>query len=52
MLPMDTDLLVQLPDGTWAVVHQAMSWGDIVILLVLVALLMLYIYDLWNRTRI
>lgn len=46
---MDTTLFVQLPDGTFAAVSRTVDWGQIIIILILVALLTLYIYDLWTR---
>lgn len=48
---METTTYIRLPDGTWAALSRTMTWGDIVVILLLVALLVLYIYDLWIRNR-
>jgi hypothetical protein len=47
----ETTTYIQLPDGTWSVIFRSMTYGEIVIILLLVALLILYIYDLWTRNR-
>jgi hypothetical protein len=46
-----TDLLVLLPDGTYAVLHRSMTWGEVVIALLLLAILVLKVYELWTRPR-
>ena len=46
-----TDLLVRLPDGTYAVLHRSMTWGEAVIGLLLLALVILKVYELWTRPR-
>lgn len=45
------NMLVQLPDGTWAVLHRSMTWGEAIISLLLVALVVLKVYELWTRPR-
>ena len=50
-MTVDTTQYIQLPDGTWAALSRSMDWGQIVIALLLVALLVLYLYDLWTRNR-
>jgi hypothetical protein len=46
---MDTTSLIQLPDGTWAVLNRSMDWGQVVIILLLVAMLVLQVFSLWQR---
>ena len=46
---MESQVII-LPDGSVAVLSRTMTWGDIVIILLLVALLFLELYKLW-RTR-
>lgn len=46
---METSLLVQLPDGTWAVVQRSITYGEATIILLLVALLFLELYKLWRQ---
>lgn len=41
--------IVTLPDGTYAVLSRSMTWGDMVIILLLVAMLVLQFYDIWRR---
>jgi hypothetical protein len=41
--------LVQLPDGSYAMVLQSITYGEAVIILLLVALLFLKIYEVWRR---
>jgi len=48
---MDTDQLIQLPDGTWAVLHRGMSWGEATIILLLVVLVFLQVYQVWRSHR-
>lgn len=43
-----TDLLIQLPDGTYAVLHRGMTWGEAVIIILLTALVLLRIYEVWS----
>lgn len=44
-----TDLLIQLPDGSWAVLHRSMTWGEAVIIILLTALVLLKVYELWSK---
>lgn len=46
---MDPNTVVTLPDGTIAVLARSMTWGDSIIILLLVALVFLEIYQLWRR---
>ena len=46
---MDTTTYIRLPDGTWAELHRSMDYGEVVIILILVAFLVFYVYDLWKR---
>lgn len=46
---MSGDQYTQLPDGTWAVLHQSLDWGQIVIILLLVAMLFIQIVTLWQQ---
>lgn len=41
------DQYILLPDGTWALVHRGIDWGELAILIILVALLFLKLYELW-----
>lgn len=41
--------LVQLPDGSYGAVVQTITYGEAVIILLLVALLFLRIYEVWRR---
>jgi hypothetical protein len=41
----------EMPDGSYAFVRQEMNYGDIVIILLLIALLFVHIYTLWTRQR-
>lgn len=46
------DELILLPDGTHAVIHRSMTYGEAVIALLLLALVVLKVYELWsNRPR-
>lgn len=36
-----------LPDGTVAIVYASMTWGEATIILLLVALVVLKVYELW-----
>lgn len=40
-----------MPDGSAAIIRQEMTYGDVVIILLLVALLFMQIYYLWNQAR-
>lgn len=44
---MSTNHYIQLPDGTYAVVLRSMTWGEAVIILLLVAIVFLQVYALW-----
>lgn len=46
---METAQLIQLPDGTWAVLERSITWGEAVIIMLLVALLFLKLYELWRQ---
>jgi len=46
---MDTNAYIRLPDGSYGAVAQTMSYGDIVIIILLSAMLLLYIYQMWNN---
>lgn len=48
---MDTLLYVQLPDGSWAVLERSMTWGDVVIILLLAALVFFEAYKLWRLQK-
>lgn len=41
--------LITLPDGTYAALIRAMDYGDVVIILLLVAIVFLQVYSLWRR---
>jgi hypothetical protein len=43
--------IVTLPDGTQAVIIRSLTWGEATIILLLAALLVLKIYELWVYTR-
>lgn len=43
------DELINLPDGTYAVIHHSMTWGEAVIGLLLLALVVLKVYELWSH---
>lgn len=49
----DTETIIWylLPDGTYAIVRQEMTYGDAIIILLLIALLFLEIYKLWTHHR-
>jgi hypothetical protein len=40
-----------LPDGTYGVLRQELTYGDVVIILLLVALVFLKMYELWRSIR-
>lgn len=40
---------ITLPDATTATVLRSMSWGEIVIILLLVALVFIEVYKLWRQ---
>jgi len=40
-----------MPDGSYAVLRQELTYGDVVIILLLVALVFLRIYELWISHR-
>lgn len=46
---MSTDVYTLLPDGTYAVLHRSVTWGEGVIIILLVALVFLQVYALWTR---
>jgi hypothetical protein len=39
---------IQLPDGSYAAVVQSMSYGDIVIILLLVVIVFVELFNLWR----
>jgi hypothetical protein len=39
-----------LPDGTYGAIVQELTYGDIAVILLLVALLFVEIYQLWTRS--
>jgi hypothetical protein len=41
----------QLPDGTAAIVRHEMTYGEAVIILLLVFLVLIQVYALWTRQR-
>lgn len=43
--------LITLPDGTQATLYHSMTWGEAVIILLLVALVFLKVYELWAIRR-
>lgn len=47
----DTIQYVQLPDGTYAALIRSVTWGESIVILLLVALLFLQLYEAWKRTR-
>jgi hypothetical protein len=46
---MDTTQYIQLPDGSYAALSRTMSYGDVVIVLLLVAVVFLQVYSTWRR---
>jgi hypothetical protein len=40
-----------LPDGSLAIVRQEMSYGEVVIILLLVFLVLIEVYTLWTRQQ-
>jgi hypothetical protein len=44
----DTAYFIQLPDGSFAVLHRAMDWGQVVIILLLVGIFFVQLYTLWH----
>lgn len=44
--------LVVFPDGTHGYLYQTMTYGDVVIIVLLVALLSVEIYRVWTSHRI
>lgn len=48
VVDMETAQYIQLPDGTYAALERSMSYGDAVLILILVALLFLQVYALWS----
>jgi len=46
---MDTSQLILLPDGTYAVLLRSMSYGEAAIILLLTALVLLKVYELWRQ---
>lgn len=44
----DTNQYILLPDGTYAAVSRVLTFGDAVIILLLVALLFLAVYGVWR----
>jgi hypothetical protein len=40
---------IQLPDGTYAAVVQQMTYGEIVIILLLVVIVFVELYKLWRE---
>jgi hypothetical protein len=45
---METAQLIQLPDGTYAAVVRSATYGELTVILILVALLFLQVYALWS----
>jgi hypothetical protein len=45
---MSTTILIQLPDGTYAAINRSLTWGEAVIILLLVAIVFLQVYGLWS----
>jgi hypothetical protein len=45
---MDTTIVIQLPDGTYALLSKSLTWGEAVIILLLVAIVFLQVYGLWS----
>ena len=39
--------IITLPDGSQAVIIRSMTWGEAVIILLLTALVVLKVYELW-----
>jgi len=50
-LGMDTSILIQLPDGTWAYLERGMTWGDATIILLLVTLVFVELIKLWRYQK-
>jgi len=48
---MDTSILIQLPDGTWAYLERGMTWGDATIILLLVTLVFIELVKLWRYQK-
>ena len=48
-LAMDTCTLSQLPDGTFAAVCRTITWGEALLVLLLVAIVFLKVYELWRH---
>jgi hypothetical protein len=40
-----------LPDGSLAIVRQEMSYGEVIIILLLVFLVLIEVYKLWTRQQ-
>lgn len=47
--PMGEYQVITLPDGSVAVLIRSMTWGEAVIILLLVALVVLRVYEFWAR---
>jgi hypothetical protein len=45
----DTIQLIQLPDGTWAAVSRSMTYGEAAIIVLLAALVLIKLYELWRQ---
>ena len=43
------DTVITLPDGSHAALVRTMDYGDVVIILLLIAILFLKVYSLWRQ---
>jgi hypothetical protein len=41
--------IITLPDGSQAALIRSMSYGDVVVILLLVAIVFLLVYHIWRR---
>ena len=48
---MDTSQLVQLPDGSFALVERTMSYGEATLILLVAALVFIELYKLWRDRK-
>lgn len=46
---MDTAQYILLPDGTYAAIMRSITWGEAIIIVLLVALVFLKLYELWKQ---
>lgn len=46
---MGTTQLIQLPDGTWALVDRSLSYGEAAIIILLAAIVFIEVYKLWRE---